>query len=72
MKPGAMVGQRKRPLLYIYDLPSEFNTRMHQYRINKVPCGCSHDHDMHCNAADLLLKAEEGGQDTRTEHTRMQ
>ena len=70
MKPEAMAGQRKRPLVYIYDLPSEFNTRMHQYRINKVPHSCSHD--MTCKAADLLLKAKEGGQDTRTEHTHMQ
>ena len=27
---------RKRPLIYIYDLPAEFNSRMHQYRLNKV------------------------------------
>ncbi len=27
---------RRRPLIYIYDLPAEFNTRMHQYRIDKV------------------------------------
>ncbi|CAK0774152.1 hypothetical protein CVIRNUC_004140 [Coccomyxa viridis] len=38
VKPETMAGQRKRPLVYIYDLPSEFNTRMHQYRINKHTC----------------------------------
>ena len=27
---------RRRPLIYIYDLPAEFNTRMHQYRLDKV------------------------------------
>lgn len=27
---------RKKPLIYIYDLPAEFNTRMHQYRLDKV------------------------------------
>ena len=64
MKPGAMAGQRKRPLVYIYDLPSEFNTRMHQYRINKVTHSCPHD--MHCKGADLRLKADEGGQGTRS------
>lgn len=26
---------RRRPLVYIYDLPPEFTTRMLQYRINK-------------------------------------
>ena len=72
MKPEAMAGQRKRPLVYIYDLPSEFNTRMHQYRINKVAHSCSHDHDMHCKAVDLLLKAEEGGRGPRTSYTPMQ
>ena len=64
MKSEAMAGPRKRPLVYIYDLPSEFNTRMHQYRINKVPHSCSHN--MHYNAADLRLKAEEGGRGPRT------
>ena len=27
---------RKKPLIYIYDIPAEFNTRMHQYRLDKV------------------------------------
>ncbi len=28
--------QRRRPLIYVYDLPAEFNSRMLQYRLNKV------------------------------------
>ena len=37
IKPEAMVSSpRRRPLVYIYDLPAEFNTRMHQYRLDKV------------------------------------
>ena len=36
-RPGIMASSpRKRPLIYIYDLPAEFNTRMHQYRLDKV------------------------------------
>lgn len=34
---AAPMATRKRPLLYIYDLPAEFNSRMLQYRLNKVP-----------------------------------
>ena len=35
--PESMVSSpRRRPLVYIYDLPAEFNTRMHQYRLDKV------------------------------------
>ena len=29
--------ERRRPLIYVYDLPAEFNSRMLQYRLNKVP-----------------------------------
>ncbi|MEW5310146.1 MAG: hypothetical protein WDW38_001973 [Sanguina aurantia] len=29
---------RKRPLIYIYDMPPEFTTRMHQYRISGNAC----------------------------------
>jgi hypothetical protein len=29
---------RKRPLIYIYDLPPEFNTRMLQYRVKREAC----------------------------------
>lgn len=29
--------ERRRPLIYVYDLPTEFNSRMLQYRLNKVP-----------------------------------
>jgi len=33
--------QRRRPLIYIYDLPSEFNSQMLQYRLTKVlPAEC--------------------------------
>ena len=36
-KPESMASTpRKRPLVYIYDLPAEFNTRMHQYRLDKA------------------------------------
>ena len=27
---------RMRPLIYVYDLPAEFNSRMLQYRLNKA------------------------------------
>ncbi|BDA44352.1 hypothetical protein COCOBI_05-5360 [Coccomyxa sp. Obi] len=30
--------QRRRPLIYVYDLPAEFNSRMLQYRLSKREC----------------------------------
>ncbi len=37
--PAALQGKtRMRPLIYVYDLPAEFNSRMLQYRLNKWHC----------------------------------
>ncbi len=34
-------GIRKRPFIYVYDLPSEYNTRMLQYRLHRWVWSCS-------------------------------
>lgn len=37
VEPGKrQQAERKRPLIYVYDLPSQFNSRMLQYRLDKV------------------------------------
>ncbi len=36
--------EHRRPLIYVYDLPAEFNSRMLQYRLNKVPVSRRHMH----------------------------
>ncbi|GAX80494.1 hypothetical protein CEUSTIGMA_g7932.t1 [Chlamydomonas eustigma] len=33
---------RKRPLIYVYDLPAEYNSRMQQYKIHKQACAFRH------------------------------
>ncbi len=38
MDPGDRPEPRKRPLIYIYELPAEFNVRLMQYRIEKKHC----------------------------------
>ncbi len=52
--------------MYIYDLPAEFNTRMHQYRLDKV-CSSILMHSMQllsavgciCHARDVALTCSE-------------